>query len=196
MTLTNNTQLYSDPAVAGLAGFGLSSLLLQFFNLGWIDEGPAIYIGAIFGGFVQLIAGFQFLRLRDNFGYAVFISYGAFWITLPLILVSNHFGLFVSTSNDIAVLISCWALLSILFTIVAAQKNLALFLLFACVVLGMVTSVLGNKGIAIASTISAILFIGAALVAWYIMLSNLLKEQIGRDVLPLGRGVFQLDKKE
>ena len=45
-----------NPAVVGLAGFGLTTLLLQFHNLGWIGIGPVLAMGIIFGGLAQMIA--------------------------------------------------------------------------------------------------------------------------------------------
>ncbi len=46
-----------NPAVVGLAGFGLTTLILQFHNLGLCGLGPVIACGLIFGGLAQLIAG-------------------------------------------------------------------------------------------------------------------------------------------
>jgi len=39
-----------NPAVVGLAGFGLTTLLLQFHNLGWVGIGPIVALGLVFGG--------------------------------------------------------------------------------------------------------------------------------------------------
>ena len=43
----------------GLAGFGLTTLLLQFHNIGLMGLGTVVATGFIFGGLVQMIAGFQ-----------------------------------------------------------------------------------------------------------------------------------------
>ena len=39
-----------NPAVVGLAGFGLTTLLLQFHNVGWCTIGPVLAMGTISGG--------------------------------------------------------------------------------------------------------------------------------------------------
>ena len=39
-----------NPAVVGLAGFGMTTLILQFHNLGLVGLGPVIWIGLLFGG--------------------------------------------------------------------------------------------------------------------------------------------------
>ena len=56
-----------NPAVVGLAGFGLTTLILQLHNLGLCGLGPVIACGLIFGGLAQLIAGFQ----EFKFGHQV-----------------------------------------------------------------------------------------------------------------------------
>ncbi|MGL5546466.1 MAG: acetate uptake transporter, partial [Tannerellaceae bacterium] len=88
-----------NPAVVGLAGFGLTTLLLQLHNLGLIGLGPVVAAGFIFGGLAQLIAGFQENKAGNNFGYSAFVSYGAFWIGLVSIWVLNHFGIYESSSH-------------------------------------------------------------------------------------------------
>ncbi len=47
-----------NPAVVGLASFGLTTMVLQFHNLGLMQGvGPVIWLGFVFGGLTQLIAG-------------------------------------------------------------------------------------------------------------------------------------------
>lgn len=58
-----------NPAVVGLAGFGLTILLLQLHNLGLCGIGPVLAMGIIFGGLAQLIAGFMEQKTGNNFGY-------------------------------------------------------------------------------------------------------------------------------
>ena len=71
-----------NPAVVGLAGFGLTTLLLQFHNLGICELGPILVMGFIFGGLAQLIAGLMEQKTGNNFGFAASTSYGAFWIVV------------------------------------------------------------------------------------------------------------------
>ena len=74
-----------NPAVVGLAGFGLTTLLLQFHNLGWCGTGVVFCTAIILGGGAQLVAGFQEFRCGNNFGYSAFTVFGAFWLALGLI---------------------------------------------------------------------------------------------------------------
>jgi succinate-acetate transporter protein len=68
----------ANPAVVGFDGFGLVTLVRQFHNVGWLSNGPVIWLGLIFGGLVQLIAGFQEMKTGNNFGYCTFTGHGAF----------------------------------------------------------------------------------------------------------------------
>lgn len=73
-------QKTGNPAVVGLAGFGMTTLILHFHNVGWCGIGPVICMGLIFGGHAQMIAGLQEIKRGNNFEYSEFTAYGAFWI--------------------------------------------------------------------------------------------------------------------
>ena len=66
-----------NPAVVGLAGFGMTTLILQFHNLGLVGIGPVLWIGLLFGGTAQLIAGMLEFKTGNNFGFCAFSGYGA-----------------------------------------------------------------------------------------------------------------------
>ena len=70
----------ANPAVVGLAGFGVTTLLLQLHNLGLCGSGVIFCCALFFGGTAQLIAGLQEFKTGNNFGYSAFATYGAFWI--------------------------------------------------------------------------------------------------------------------
>ena len=63
-----------NPAVVGLAGFGMTTLLLQFHNLGWCGSGIVFCTALAFGGGAQLIAGFQEFESREQFRLQRFVS--------------------------------------------------------------------------------------------------------------------------
>ena len=46
-----------NPAVVGLAGFGITTMLLQFHNVGWCGVGPIVSMAFIFGGKGKRVAG-------------------------------------------------------------------------------------------------------------------------------------------
>ena len=90
-----------NPAVVGLAGFGGTTLLLQFHNLGLCTTGPVLWCAFFFGGLMQLLVGLQEFRTGNNFGFAVFSTYGAFWMTLGGIFLGTHYDILGITTTDI-----------------------------------------------------------------------------------------------
>ena len=56
-----------NPAVVGLAGFGLTTLLLQFHEVGWSGLGPVVWLGLVFGG-AAAETGKQNRRRREASG--------------------------------------------------------------------------------------------------------------------------------
>ena len=80
----------ANPAPLGLAGFGLTTVLLSSINAGLLPAGgePVVIPLAIaFGGTAQLIAGIMEFRTGNSFGATAFTSYGAFWWWFALLLL-------------------------------------------------------------------------------------------------------------
>ena len=99
--MSNHQAPTGNPGVVGLAGFGLTTMLLQFHNVGWCGVGPIIALAFVFGGLAQMVAGFQEFKCGNNFGYSAFVSYGAFWISLGVIFMLNHFNIYRSETKDV-----------------------------------------------------------------------------------------------
>ena len=85
----------ANPAPLGLAGFGLTTLVLSLCNANVLSasESPVVLGMAVaYGGLAQLLAGMWEFRNRNVFGATAFSSYGGFWIGLGLwaLLVAPH----------------------------------------------------------------------------------------------------------
>ena len=107
-----STQKLGNPAVVGLAGFGLTTLLLQLHNIGLLGTGPVLAMGFIFVGLAQFIAGFMEQKAGNNFGFSAFTAYGSFWIGLAIIWLLNHFNIYPVSSSDLGYYLLAWALFS------------------------------------------------------------------------------------
>ena len=99
-----------NPGVVGLSGFGITTMLLQFHNVGWCDVGPVVSMAFIFGGLAQMIAGDQEFKCGNNFGYGAFVSQGAFWIALGIIFLLNHFNIYHSSTTDVGWFLVAWTI--------------------------------------------------------------------------------------
>ena len=72
----------ANPAPLGLAGFGLTTVVLSSINAGLLprDALPAVVpLAFAFGGVAQLLSGMMEYRNRNTFGTVAFTSYGLFW---------------------------------------------------------------------------------------------------------------------
>jgi succinate-acetate transporter protein len=178
-----------NPAVVGLAGFGLTTMMLQFHNLGWVGLGPVIWLGFIFGGLAQMFAGFQEQKMGNNFGYAAFSSYGAFWISLCAYLLASTSGnkMLALTENDLAYFLFGWTLLTVGLWIASIKISKAMFLCFTLLMIGFVSLDLNDWGLANLKNFAAWDLILCALCAWYMMLHIVFNSLFGRDILPVGK---------
>ncbi len=177
----------ANPAVVGLAGFGLTTLLLQFHNVGWMGLGPVIWVGLIFGGAAQLVAGFQEMKTGNHFGYCAFTAYGAFWISLCLMLLGNHFDLFAASHHDVGWFLVAWTLFTAILWVGAIRIHAAMAWTFTLLLIGFVLLVVGHFGNPVFNKIAGYELMLCALAAWYMMARIILNDLYGRELLPAGR---------
>ncbi len=179
-----------NPAVVGLAGFGLTALVLQFHNVGWIEIGPVIWLGLIFGGIAQLIAGFQEKSTGNNLGYCAFTAYGCFWLSLVLMLMGSKFGFFTVTGTEVGLYLLAWTLFTAILWVAALRANGALAATFSLLLLGFILLDIAHfvpkESQVLWTRIAGYELMVCALHAWYAMAHHIYKDVFGRDVLPVG----------
>ncbi len=176
-----------NPAVVGLAGFGLTTLILQLHNLGLCGLGPVIACGLIFGGAAQLMAGLQEFKVGNNFGYSAFTSYGAFWIALCIILLFNKYDIYKSSGTDIGYFLVVWTLYTAIMWVGAMRIHGAMASTFTLLLAGFILLDLAHFGYPAMTKVAAYVLILCALNAWYMMAHVILMGVYGRDVLPVGK---------
>lgn len=189
-------QGYGNPTVVGLAGFGMTTLLLQFHNLGWCGTGIIFCTALAFGGGAQLIAGFQEFKAGNNFGYSAFVSYGAFWIALAMIFLvmdlQHAQGSFIGdhlkiSGKDVGMFLVGFTLYTAIMLIGAMAVHVAMFLTFLTLLLGFIgLDLVFPADMKSVLTITAIDRVICALLAWYMMAHVIFLQVFGRNVLPVG----------
>ncbi len=182
-----------NPAVVGLAGFGLTTFILQIHNLGLCGIGPVIACGIIFGGLAQLMAGLQEFKAGNNFGYSAFCSYGAFWIALCIILLCNKFDIYASNSTDLGWFLTVWTLYTMILWVGAVRIHAAMATTFTLLVTGFILLDLAHFGYPAMTKVAACVLIGCALSAWYMMAHVIFLQVFGRDLLPVGKPWIEPD---
>lgn len=176
-----------NPAVVGLAGFGLTTMLLQFHNIGICGLGPVMAMGFIFGGLAQLIAGFMEQKTGNNFGFAAFCSYGSFWIGLGIIWLLNGLGLYASSETDVALYLIAWTLLTAILWVASMFVHSAMAITFTTLLIGFILLDLGHLGFPAMNVVAGYELIICALSAWYMMAAIIINDVAGREILKTGK---------
>lgn len=180
-------QKLGNPAVVGLGGFGLATLVLQFHNVGWMGLGPVIWVGLIFGGLAQMMAGLQEMKSGNNFGYCAFTGYGAFWISLVLMLLGNQFNIYPASTTDVGWFMVAWTLFTAILWVGSMRISSALALTFTLLLVGFILLDLAHFGYPGLTVVASYELMLTAAAAWYIMAHLVLADVFGRDVLPVGK---------
>jgi len=190
-----------NPAVVGLAGFGVTTLLLQFHNLGLCGTGVVFCAAMMFGGGAQLIAGFLEFKVGNNFGFSAFVSYGAFWLALGTIwMIADFQGVDGSSighhlkvsGHDIGMFLVGYTIYTVIMFIGSLRVHKAMAFTFFTLLLGFIgldlVFIAGMKSVLTITAIDLILCAGGAL---YMMAGAIYADLAGRPVLPMGDKILK-----
>ncbi len=185
-----------NPAVVGLAGFGLTTFVLQMHNLGYCGLAPVIWLGLCFGGSAQLIAGFLEFKKNNNFGFCAFTGYGAFWISLCLMIIFGKnaelvksYPVFGFSEVDLGFFLVAWTIFTFSLFIASMRHHTALALTFFTLLLGFIGLDLKElTGNAAAGTFAAYDLLVCASLALYLMTVSIFAESGIK--LPVGKPWF------
>ncbi len=181
-----STQKMGNPAVVGLAGFGLTTLLLQIHNIGLLGIGPVLAMGLVFGGLAQFIAGFMEQKVGNNFGFSAFTAYGSFWIGLGIIWLLNHFDIYSASHTDIGWYLIAWALYTCILLVASFWVSKAMAITFILLEIGFILLVVGHFGYPKMNVVAGYELIFCALAAWYMMASIIINDVAGKTILSVG----------
>ncbi len=176
-----------NPAVVGLAGFGLTTFVLQIHNLGLCGLGPVLALALIYGGLAQMIAGFQEQKMGNNFGFSAFVSYGSFWIGLAIIWSLNHFGIYKLSTTDVGWYLVAWTIYTFIMFIGAMRIHSAMAVTFLLLLIGFILLDLGHFGYPLMNKVAGVELIFCAFSAWYMMAGIIWNDLAGKTVLPMGK---------
>jgi succinate-acetate transporter protein len=182
----------SNPAPLGLAGFGITTLVLSVINANLVGAGatPVVLgLAFAFGGLAQLLAGMWEFRTGNTFGAVAFSSYGAFWISF-FFLVSFDAAKIAPAAEAgpaIGLYLWAWGIFTGLLFLCTFASSRALQLLFLLLTVTFILLGIGNSG-GTSSMVHAGGYFGiaTAAVALYIFTADVMKSTYGRSVLPLG----------
>jgi succinate-acetate transporter protein len=179
----------ANPAPLGLAGFGITTLLLNVVNAGIIPKdsiGMVLPVGLFYGGLAQLLAGMWEAKKNNTFGFTAFSSFGAFWMAFAVMeLLAMNGAIQPIPKGGLTVFLIAWGIFTTYMFIGTIKISVALQVVFAALAVlffllawGVhnpdVHKVAGYEG----------LFTAAA--ALYASAAGVINETWGKYMLPLG----------
>ena len=177
----------ADPGLIGLLGFVLATVTAQLEHLGFQDVSPVFWIGAAFGGVVQVTAGMLSYFNGDNFHFIVYNAFGWYWIVVPGFLLGEEIGFFEVTGQARGVFALFFALLALGFSPAGAAHNSVLPVTLLCVALGLGLQAAGAfSGVAAFGAAGAVVLLIASALAAYMLMEKFYWLTLGRHVVPLG----------
>ncbi|MHA1274022.1 MAG: acetate uptake transporter [Promethearchaeota archaeon] len=180
----------ANPAPLGLMCFGMTTVLLNLHNAGLYVFGTMILsMGLLYGGMAQIIAGIMEYKKGNTFGTTVFISYGTFWMTLVFLKIMPNTGLWDTPPDTLAVAsyLIMWGIFSIIMFLGTFNKNRTLQIIFITLIILFFLLAIGDiTGLAYITIIAGYEGIVCGSLAIYLAMAEIINENYGRDILPIG----------
>ena len=175
-----------NPAPLGLAGFGMTTILLNIHNAGIFPMGSMILaMGVCYGGIAQVIAGILEFKKGNTFGMTAFTSYGLFWMSLVFIIVFKDLpGV---SPAFMGWYLFCWGTFTFFMWFGTWGKNRVIqYVFLSLTILFWLLAIRDWAGSAIIGTIAGWEGITCGASAFYLAMAEVLNEVHGRTVLPIG----------
>jgi len=179
----------ANPAPLGLCAFGMTTVLLNFKNAGFIEMSSMILaMGIFYGGLAQVIAGIIEAKKNNTFGLTAFTSYGFFWLSLVGLIVIPSLGWIPKPSEaSMSAYLGMWGLFTFLMFFGTLKLNRALQFVFGSLtilfILLAISEGTGNKSLGQFAGYEGII---CGLSAIYTGIAQVLNELYGKTVLPIG----------
>ena len=178
----------ANPAPLGLMGFGMTTVLLNIHNAGFFPLGSMILaMGLCYGGLAQVVAGILEFKKGNTFGLTAFTSYGFFWISLVVLIILPKLGLADAPPKAfMGCYLAMWGIFTGYMFIGTLKANRALQVIFGSLTLLfflLAFEHFGIEGIGHFAGWEGI-FCGSS--AIYLAMAEIINEQYGRTILPIG----------
>lgn len=178
----------ANPAPLGLAGFGLTTVILSLINAEVLTAeamGVVLALAVAYGGGAQFLAGMWEFRKGNTFAAMAFSSYGAFWLSFYLV------EKFAPAAEGVAVYLLLWGVITFYLWIGTFFLNRALFFIFLTLWITFVLLALGDFGLGGIGIVGGWVGLLCGLIALYTSAAEVINFSAGRVLLPVGRAYKQ-----
>lgn len=180
---------FANPAPLGLFAFGMTTILLNLHNAGFIQlDSMILSMGIFYGGIAQVFAGVAEGKKNNTFGYTAFISFGFFWLSFAALLIMPKMGWGMEVSNSgLVAFLTIWGIFTSLLFVGTLRLSVALQLVFGSLAvlffLLAIGDYLGDHRI---KTLAGYEGIVCGFLAIYAGIAQVLNEIWGKEILPIG----------
>ncbi|WP_419175280.1 acetate uptake transporter [Desulfosediminicola sp.] len=178
----------ANPAPLGLMGFGMTTILLNIHNAGFFPiDSMILAMGIFYGGIAQVIVGIMCFFRGDTFGTTAFTSYGLFWLTLVGLLTMPHMGLPASPHSFMGWYLLLWGIFTAFMFVGSLRYPRAKQFVFGSLtLLFFLLAARDFTGSELIGTIAGFEGIICGASAIYFAMAQVLNNEYGRTVLPIG----------
>lgn len=184
----------ANPAPLGLAGFGLTTVVLCSINAGLLKPealGAVIPLAFAFGGLCQIITGVLEYKNGNTFGTVAFTAYGAFWWWWALLLWTVAAGLTKAPSPaGVGTVLLMWGVFTFYMWIPTFRSNKAIWLVFLLLATTFFTLAAGDFGWAHGKHIGGYIGLATGFAALYVSFAEVMNITFGKTVIPLGKPII------
>ena len=179
----------ANPAPLGLAGFGLTTLILNIVNADLVAKdsiGMVLPVGLFYGGLAQFLAGMWEMKKNNTFGFTAFSSFGAFWMAFAVMVILKDAEVIAPVAKGgMSVFLGAWGLFTAYMTIGTLKISRALQVVFATLTILFFLLAWGEHNETVMK-VAGWEGIFCALSALYASAAQVINETWGRYLLPLG----------
>ena len=178
--------------------------MLSMINSGLVGKGSLVGGGLLplvamlalaYGGIAQLIAGIWEFRTGNTFGAVAFCSYGAFWISIFLIVQFGVAGVIAEKGDFFAgfsLYLYTWTIFTVYMFVASLRTSGAVALTFFLLTITFLLLAIGNASLVGTLHITnntiklgGYLGIATAIAAWYASFAAVINSTFGRVVAPV-----------
>lgn len=178
----------ANPAPLGLMGFGMTTVLLNLHNAGFLKLSVVIIsMGIFYGGLAQVIAGIMEFKNENTFGALAFTSYGLFWLSLVGIWTLNGINMGpIADAKSVAWYLLLWGIFTLYMFIGTLKQSKTNQVIFGSLTILFFLLAAGDfTGISVIKTIAGYEGIFCGVSAIYGAMAQTLNEVYNKKVLPL-----------
>ena len=180
----------ANPGPLGLLGFGMTTVLLNLHNAGFLPLSIVIVaMGVALGGLAQIIAGIRELKQGNTFAGTAFTAYGLFWWSLVLIWVNPFADAGIEAASKVAMgwYLLLWGIFTGFMFIGTLTHNRITQIVFGSLTILFILLALGDfTGNHTITTVAGFEGIFCGLSAIYSAVGQIVNGEHGKTILPLG----------